>query len=146
MTTVAGITLLQSFVCMSGPSIISSEAVVNYVAIEYKDPNCTDTTGENVVISSVLVDEVALAINDQVKENIVDSRHRLIFGITGTGAYCRGASECRANGTLGSQYNARSNDTCSDEVGMETFISNEFIALAYESRCSQLEVDGLYYR
>ena len=133
--------------CVLGPSIISSEAVVNYVAIEYYDPNCTDTTGENVVISSVLVDEVAMAITDPVRENILDFRHRLVFGVTGTGAYCRGASECRANGTtLVSQYNALSNDTCSDEVGMETFISNEFIALAYESRCSQLEVDGLYYR
>ena len=87
-----------------------------------------------------------MAITDPVKENIVDFRHRLIFRITGTGAYCRGASECRTNGTLVSQYNALSNDTCSDEVGMETFISNEFIALAYESRCSQLEVNGLYYR
>ena len=146
MTTVAGITPLQSFVCVLGPSIISSEAVVNYVAIEYYDPNCTDTPGENVVISSVLVEEVAMAITDPVRENIVDFGHRLVFGIAGTGAYCRGASEGRANGTLVSQYNALSNDTCSDEVGMETFIFNEFIALAYESRCSQLEVDGLYYR
>ena len=81
-----------------------------------------------------------------MKVNIVDFRHRLIFGITGTGAYRRGASECRANGTLVSQYNALDNDTCSDEVGMETFISNEFLAYAYESRCSQLEVDGLYFR
>ena len=72
--------------CVLGPSIISSEAVVNYVAIEYYDPNCTDTTGENVVISSVLVDEVAMAITDPVRENILDFRHRLVFGVTGTGA------------------------------------------------------------
>ena len=98
------------------------------------------------MISSVLVDEVAMAIIDPEPEPAWDLSHRLIFGITGTGAYCRGASECRANGTLVSQYNAYDDNTCSDEVGMETLISNEFIAFAYESRCSQSEVDGLYYR
>ena len=106
------------------PATISS-TIVNFFANEYNDADCTEPTGNTVVISG---------------DGMVFGAHRgecAQFFIIGR--YSK--SECRADGTVISQFFALDDDTCSGEVWSEVHHAAEYSP----PFCSPRGINGQYY-
>lgn len=104
------------------PSAISPNAF-NIVVDEYNDADCTDPTGNQLVVSGDLLDLESTS------------------GTCYQGATNYGHSQCLADGTLISQVFGGDDSTCTGDVYLE-IVSN----LPSIDYCGILLENGLYYK
>lgn len=109
---------------LSKPSVAStiSPGIVNFIANEYNDINCTDPTGNTEILSGENIGQISGEC----------------FELPGI-AYAMG--ECRADGSYISQFFSPEDDTCSGGVWDESISAAELSPPV----CIATAVDGLYY-